>query len=75
MVYYSQQREKHVESRHGNFERQGAADGRGRVRKEWAARPAGCWGIYQIDNGTKRFYLVQKDSKYDKRNGFSVLVK
>ena len=43
--------------------------------KEWAARPAGCWGIYQTDNGQKRFYLVQKDSKYDKRNGFSVLVK
>ena len=43
--------------------------------KEWAARPAGCWGVYQTDNGQKRFYLVQKDSKYDKRNGFSVLVK
>ena len=25
--------------------------------------------------GKKRFYLVQKDSKSDKRNGFSVLVK
>ena len=25
--------------------------------------------------GKKRFDLVQKDSKYDKRNGFSVLVK
>ena len=42
---------------------------------EWDARPEGCWGIYQTDNGQKRFYLVQKDSKYDKRNGFSVLVK
>ena len=26
-------------------------------------------------NGQKRFYLVQKDSKYDKRNGFSVILK
>ena len=43
--------------------------------KEWAARPAGCWGIYQTDNGQKRFYLVQKNSKYDKRKGFAVLVK
>ena len=42
---------------------------------EWEARPEGCWGVYQTNNGQKRFYLVQKDSKYDKRNGFSVLVK
>ena len=42
---------------------------------EWPARPAGCWGMYQTTDGKKRFYLVQKDSKYDKRNGFSVLVK
>ena len=42
---------------------------------EWEARPEGCWGIYQTDNGKKRFYLVQKNSKYDVRTGFSVLVK
>ena len=43
--------------------------------EEWAARPAGCWGIYQTADGKKRYYLVQKDSKYDVRNGFAVLVK
>ena len=42
---------------------------------EWEARPEDCWGIYQTDNGKKRFYLVQKNSKYDVRTGFSVLVK
>ena len=42
---------------------------------EWAARPAGCWGIYQTADGTKRFYLVQRDSKYDKRNGLLLMVK
>ena len=42
---------------------------------EWDARPEGCWGVYQTDNGKKRFYLVQKNSKYDKRNGFSVILK
>ena len=43
--------------------------------KEWAARPAGCWGIYQTDNGQKRFYLVQKDSKYDVRKGMRIILK
>ena len=43
--------------------------------EEWAARPAGCWGIYQTADGKKRYYLVQKDSKYDKRNGFAVILK
>lgn len=43
--------------------------------EEWAARPAGCWGIYQTADGKKRYYLVQKDSKYDERNGFTVFVK
>ena len=42
---------------------------------EWEARPEGCWGVYQTNNGQKRFYLVQKDSKYDKRNGFAVILK
>ena len=43
--------------------------------EEWAARPAGCWGIYQTADGKKRYYLVQRDSKYDVRKGFAVLVK
>ncbi len=43
--------------------------------EEWAARPAGCWGIYQTADGQKRYYLVQKDSKYDERKGFTVFVK
>ena len=38
-------------------------------------RPADCWGIYQTADGTKRYYLVQKDSKYDVRRGMMVLVK
>ena len=42
---------------------------------EWEARPEGCWGVYQTNNGQKRFYLVQKDSKYDVRTGFSLIVK
>ena len=42
---------------------------------EWTARPAGCWGIYQTADGKKRFYLIQKDSKYDVRKGMMVLVK
>ena len=42
---------------------------------EWGARPAGCWGIYQTADGQKRYYLVQKDSKYDERKGFTVFVK
>ena len=42
---------------------------------EWKVRPAGCWGIYQTADGKKHFYLVQKDSKYDVRKGFAVLVK
>ena len=44
-------------------------------KEEWAARPAGCWGIYQTADGQKRYYLVQKDSKYDERKGFTVFVK
>ena len=36
-----------------------------RSSEEWRARPAGTWGIYQTAAG-KRFYLVQRDSKYDK---------
>ena len=36
-----------------------------RSSDEWRARPAGTWGIYQTAAG-KRFYLVQRDSKYDK---------
>ena len=43
--------------------------------EEWNARPAGCWGIYQTADGKKRYYLVQKDSKYDVRKGMMVLVK
>ena len=42
---------------------------------EWAARPSGCWGIYQTADGKKRYYLVQKDSKYDDRKGFAVILK
>ena len=48
---------------------------------EWPARPAGTWGMYQTTTGypghvqVRRFYLVQKDSKYDKRNGFAVILK
>jgi len=48
---------------------------------EWPAHPAGCWGMYetlQADSKTKqkkRYYLVQRDSKYDHRDGFSILVK
>ena len=44
-------------------------------KEEWAARPAGCWGIYQTADGQKRYYLVQQDSKYDERKGFTVFVK
>ncbi len=33
--------------------------------EEWLARPQGTWGIYQTVAG-KRFYLVQRSSKYDK---------
>ncbi|MBQ6924151.1 MAG: leucine-rich repeat protein [Kiritimatiellae bacterium] len=36
-----------------------------RSSDEWLARPAGTWGVYQTAAG-KRFYLVQRDSKYDK---------
>ena len=43
--------------------------------EEWTLRPAGCWGIYQTADCKKRYYLVQKDSKYDKRNGFAVILK
>ena len=48
---------------------------------EWPARPAGTWGMYQTTTGypghvqVRRFYLVQKDSKYDKRNGLAVILK
>ena len=42
---------------------------------EWNARPEDCWGVYQTADGKKRYYLVQKDSKYDVRKGFAVLVK
>lgn len=48
---------------------------------EWPARPAGTWGMYQTTIGhstqgnIRRFYLVQKDSKYDKRNGLAVILK
>ena len=35
-----------------------------RSSDEWLTRPAGTWGIYQTAAG-KRFYLVQRDSKYD----------
>ena len=43
--------------------------------EEWAARPAGCWGIYQTADGKKRYYLVQKDSKYDERKGMMLILK
>ena len=36
------------------------------------AGPAGTWGIYQTAAGT-RFYLVQRDSKYDK-NPFTLII-
>ena len=36
-----------------------------RTSAEWLARPVGAWGIYQTAAG-KRFYLVQRSSKYDK---------
>jgi len=48
---------------------------------EWAGRPAGTWGIYQTTTGhstqgnVRRFYLVQRDSKYDRRSGLTVLVR
>jgi len=48
---------------------------------EWEGRPEGTWGIYQTTSGLaslpqkKRYYLVQRDSKYDVRPGFSILVK
>ena len=42
---------------------------------EWEARSEGCWGVYQTNDGKKRFYLVQRDSKYDKRNGLLLMVK
>lgn len=45
------------------------------LAEEWAGRPAGCWGIYQTATGNKRYYLVQKDSKYDDRSGLMLLVK
>ena len=37
-----------------------------RSSEEWRARPAGTWGVYQTAAGT-RFYLVQRDSKYDEQ--------
>ena len=43
-----------------------------RSSDEWLARPAGTWGIYQTAAG-KRFYLVQRDSKYDK-NPFTLII-
>ena len=43
-----------------------------RSSEEWRARPAGTWGIYQTAAG-KRFYLVQRDSKYDK-NPFTLII-
>ena len=43
-----------------------------RSSDEWRARPAGTWGIYQTTAG-KRFYLVQRDSKYDK-NPFTLII-
>ena len=43
-----------------------------RSSEEWRARPAGTWGIYQTAAGT-RFYLVQRDSKYDK-NPFTLII-
>ena len=33
---------------------------------EWLSRPEGTWGIYQTA-ANKRFYLVQRDSKYDEK--------
>jgi len=46
-----------------------------RAAPEWAGRPAGTWGIYQNAAGKKRFYMVQRDSKYDDRDGFLLLVR
>ncbi|MBQ6926393.1 MAG: sigma-70 family RNA polymerase sigma factor [Kiritimatiellae bacterium] len=43
-----------------------------RSSEEWRARPASTWGIYQTAAGT-RFYLVQRDSKYDK-NPFTLII-
>ena len=43
-----------------------------RSSEEWRARPAGTWGIYQTAAG-QRFYLVQRDSKYDK-NPFTLII-
>ena len=41
----------------------------------WEGVPAGCWGVYQTADGKKRFYLVQRDSKYGVRTGLSVVLK
>ena len=43
-----------------------------RSSEEWRTRPAGTWGVYQTAAG-KRFYLVQRDSKYDK-NPFTLII-
>jgi len=42
---------------------------------EWPARPAGTWGMYQTAAGDKRYYLVQRDSKYDVRHGLYLILK
>lgn len=48
---------------------------------EWDARPAGAWGLYETSDGcaahgkSKRFYLVQRDSVYDRREGMVLIVK
>ena len=48
---------------------------------EWTERPAGAWGIYETSDGcaahgkNKRFYLVQRDSEYDSREGMVLIVK
>lgn len=42
---------------------------------EWAERPAGAWGIYQTADGKKRFYLVQRNGKYDNQCGLKIFVR
>lgn len=48
---------------------------------EWAERPAGAWGLYETSDGcdahgkNKRFYLVQRDSAYDHRDGMMIFVR
>jgi hypothetical protein len=46
----------------------------GYAQPEWAARTEGTWGLYKTQNG-KLFYLVQRDSKYDSRNGLAIILR